>query len=76
MIKMEMNDRIPKERLVSLDVLKGISIFAIVFFHTNSSFPGAFTLLHPIYTWGGYFGDHLFSMLSGFTIFMSTRKWC
>lgn len=57
------------ERMISLDVLKGIAIFSIVLFHTNDSFPGAFPNLKFLYTWGGYLGDYLFFMLSGFTIF-------
>lgn len=57
------------ERMISLDVLKGIAIFSIVLFHINDSFPGAFPKLKFLYTWGGYLGDYLFFMLSGFTIF-------
>lgn len=64
------NERLcPTRRLKSLDVLKGVSIFSIVLFHTNRSFSGAFSKLQFIYTWGGYLGDFLFFMLSGFTIF-------
>ena len=41
----------------------------------DSSFPGAFTLLHPIYTWGGYFGEHLVVMLRGIKIFYVYQEW-
>ncbi len=67
---MKVNNKISSpERVISLDVLKGIAIFSIVLFHTNDSFPNAFPKLKFIYTWGGYLGDYLFFMLSGFTIF-------
>ena len=53
----------------SLDTLKGIAIFSVVFFHVKGSFPGAFpNALGFFYQWGGYLGNYLFFMISGLCI--------
>ena len=58
-----------KEKLKSLDGIKGIAIWFIVLYHTlghfGSSYPG---FMIPIKKYGGLFGNSFFFMISGFTI--------
>ena len=50
-----------------IDGLKGIFIFLIVIMHVKGAFDYAFsTVLRPAYDYGGYFGNYMFFLLSGF----------
>lgn len=53
----------------SLDGLRAIFCIGIVIYHVNSSFHSAFSKwLDPVYQYGGYFGNYIFFIISGFLI--------
>lgn len=50
-----------------LDGLRGIFILLIVVMHVKGAFDYAFSsVLRPVYDYGGYFGNYMFFLLSGF----------
>ncbi len=52
-----------------LDGLRGIFCIGIVIYHAGPIFQFAFSKwLNPIYSYGGYWGNYLFFMISGFLI--------
>ncbi len=54
-------------RLKGLDGLRAVFCIAIVIYHVNLSFDSVFSpWLDPIYSYGGYFGNYMFFILSGF----------
>ena len=57
-----------QKRLFELDVLKGIMIFAIVFYHMPEYLRGWQSGLSFFYTYGGDIGNTVFFALSGFTV--------
>ncbi len=70
-----MNDKLTKH-YVAIDSLKGIIMLFIVLFHINATsvFDGAFNkYLHPIYQYGGAFGNYFFFMISGYLLSNSTK---
>lgn len=59
-----MNDQ---NRFIGLDGLRAIFCVGIVLFHVNGTFNSVFSkLFWPVYKYGGYFGNYMFFMLSGF----------
>ena len=65
-----------KSRLGELDALRGLAALAVVFFHYTTFYESSFgykegLLFNFKY---GYFGVHLFFIISGFVIYMSLPK--
>ena len=66
---------LPKERFDSLTGLRGLFIFVIAAYHAGASIGHAFLpVMRPIYTWGGYFGNYFFFLLSGFLTCHTQRE--
>lgn len=58
-----------KEKLKSLDGIKGFAIWFIVLYHTLGHFGSTYpSFLAPIKKYGGLLGNSFFFMISGFTI--------
>lgn len=54
------------ERFAALDGLRAVFSAGIVIYHVNTMFDSAFSsLLTPVYTYGGYFGNYFLFILSG-----------
>lgn len=58
-----------QKRFIELDGLRAIFCIGIVLYHVSGLFDTPFsTLLWPVYRYGGYFGNYIFFMISGFLI--------
>lgn len=56
-----------KSSFREIDGLKGLFIMLIVIMHIQEAFQYSFyTVLRPVYSYGGYFGNYMFFLLSGF----------
>jgi peptidoglycan/LPS O-acetylase OafA/YrhL len=64
------------QRLPALDVTRGIAALAVVLFHYTCMNEAARTDMPTImqFTTYGYFGVHLFFLISGFVIFMTLER--
>lgn len=62
-----------KSRLESLDIVRGLAALIVVLFHYSSKFPDFYPAAAPMpFTLPlGFYGVHLFFMVSGFVILMS-----
>lgn len=58
-----------QKRFIELDGLRAIFCIGIVLYHVSGLFDTPFsTFLCPVYHYGGYFGNYIFFMISGFLI--------
>lgn len=56
-----------QNRFIGIDGLRALFCMGLVFYHINEIFHSAFNaLLWPVYRYGGYFGNYIFFMISGF----------
>lgn len=63
------------ERLAPLDSLRAVFGIGIVIFHTGELFGFAFSkALRPIYNYGGYYGNYMFFVVSGFVIALHYKE--
>ena len=69
------NSKTPTGRLAAVDGLRGVAACAVMFFHYTlfDSLYEKPTELHPIF-YLGYYGVHLFFVISGFVISMTLDK--
>jgi len=70
----------PRDRILELDILRGLAAFAVVLFHYTVRFDQEYSHVQDIrfHFWPGQYGVHLFFMISGFVIFMTldrTKHW-
>lgn len=66
---------VAQNRFVGIDGLKALFCISLVFYHINGVFHSAFNaLLWPIYQYGGYFGNYIFFMISGFLMAYSYKE--
>lgn len=64
-----------KQYFTGLTGLRGIFCMGIVIYHVGGVFHFAFSQwLDPIYTYGGYFGNYMFFVISGFLISWGYQK--
>ncbi|RKJ46795.1 acyltransferase [bacterium 1XD8-76] len=58
-----------QNRFIGIDGLRALFCTGLVFYHINEVFHSAFyALLWPVYQYGGYFGNYIFFMVSGFLV--------
>lgn len=70
------NTKTPANRLQNLDVVRGLAAIAVVLFHYTTIFPNFYPAGETVdlpFDYG-YYGVHLFFMVSGFVILMSLSK--
>lgn len=64
-----------QSRFTGIDGLRALFCIGLVFYHINEVFHSAFdTLLWPTYQFGGYFGNYIFFMVSGFLMSFSYKE--
>ena len=64
-----MKELLETDTFQSFNGLRFVFILGIVLFHTHKRFSSPFNrLLHPVYQFGGYFGNYMLFMLSGFCV--------
>lgn len=62
-------------RFIGIDGLRALFCTGLVFYHINEVFHSAFhVLLWPVYQYGGYFGNYIFFMVSGFLAAFSYKE--
>jgi peptidoglycan/LPS O-acetylase OafA/YrhL len=64
-------------RFLELDALRGLAVLAVILFHYSTKYDQLFGHLqqpYPLDFKYGYFGVHLFFIISGFVIFMTIEK--
>jgi peptidoglycan/LPS O-acetylase OafA/YrhL len=64
------------ERIYALDVLRGVAALSVAVFHYSTRYPELYpeALPTPFHFQLGYYGVHLFFMISGFVILMSLDR--
>ena len=64
------------DRLTALDGLRGIAALLVLLFHYTAKFPDFYpAALPPAFSFAlGYYGVHLFFLISGFVILMSLER--